>query len=77
MMRHTGTVTSYNPSRGFGWVTPDDVRASVFVHVNDVRGKLPLRVGDHVEYEQIETPKGLKAIDIVILEGAPATGGAR
>lgn len=70
MMRSQGTVTSYNSSRGFGWITPDAIRASVFVHVNDVRGKLLLRVDDHVEYAQIETPKGLKAIDVVILEDA-------
>jgi cold shock CspA family protein len=74
-MRVKATVVTYIVDRGYGWALPDNGRVTAFAHVNDVSGKLHLRAGDRIECEIISTPKGLKAMDIVILEDATAAAG--
>jgi len=66
-MRSLGTVTAVFAQRGFAWAEPDNVRAAVFVHFNDVRRKIPLKVGDRINFEMAESPKGFKGVDVVLL----------
>ncbi len=77
-MRVLGTVTSFNPGRGFGFIMPDSARTAVFAHVNEVRGKLYLRAGDRVEFAigNSDKGKGKRAIDVQLLEDTAANGGA-
>jgi cold shock protein len=51
-----GTVKCYNSQKGFGFITPDDGRADVFVHVSavEVAGCQVLEEGQWVEYEILE-----------------------
>jgi CspA family cold shock protein len=56
-----GTVTRYDPDRGFGFITPDAGGADLFVHVSVVRGPEPLQQGDRVRYAIRQSDKGPQA----------------
>jgi len=47
----TGTVKFFNNDKGFGFITPDNGGADVFVHISALQGGNPLREGDKVSYE--------------------------
>jgi cold shock protein len=47
----TGTVKFFNQDKGFGFITPDNGGADVFVHVSAVQGGGPLRDGTKVSYD--------------------------
>ena len=47
----TGTVKFFNNDKGFGFITPDNGGADVFVHISALQGGSPLREGDKVSYE--------------------------
>jgi cold shock CspA family protein len=66
-MRHQGKVARFSDTQGYGWAILDDSRKSVFIHVNDMRGRRVPREGDRIECEVSETEKGLKALDIALL----------
>ncbi len=69
----TGTVKwfkSFKPTKGYGFIQPDDGSADVFVHISAVEkaGILTLNEGQKISYE-IATDRGrtsaanLKAVD--------------
>lgn len=49
----TGTVKWFNPTKGFGFIQPNDGGADVFVHISAVEraGFGSLNEGDKVSYE--------------------------
>jgi CspA family cold shock protein len=49
----SGTVKWYNPAKGFGFITPDDERADVFVHASSVEraGVGELACGDRIAFQ--------------------------
>ncbi|AHK47218.1 putative cold-shock DNA-binding domain-containing protein (plasmid) [Ensifer adhaerens OV14] len=51
MIMATGTVKFFNQDKGFGFITPDNGGADVFVHVSAVDDAGPLREGQKVSYE--------------------------
>lgn len=59
----TGTVKFFNESKGFGFITNDETRKDIFVHVSNLNG-LVLKDGDSVEYEEAEGRKGLVAVNV-------------
>jgi CspA family cold shock protein len=66
--RETGTVKWFNESKGYGFITRSQ-GGDVFVHHRDLRGEgiQTLSEGDHVEYEVVENPKGLRAQDVGVV----------
>jgi cold shock CspA family protein len=60
--RKTGTVTSFNESKGFGFIRDDATRQSIFFHVNDLEA--PVKESDKVSYDTQSGPKGLNAINV-------------
>ncbi len=48
-----GTVKWFNPTKGYGFITPDEGGKDAFVHVSAVEqaGLSTLREGQRVEYE--------------------------
>ena len=51
----TGTVKFFNPSKGFGFIAPEDGAKDVFVHISAVEqaGLGTLAEGQRVSYEVI------------------------
>jgi CspA family cold shock protein len=50
----TGTVKFFNPTRGFGFISPEDGSKDAFVHISAVEraGLTSLSEGQKVSYEQ-------------------------
>ncbi len=51
----TGTVKWFNPTKGFGFIAPDDGGKDAFVHISAVEqaGLGSLREGQKVEFELV------------------------
>jgi len=49
----TGTVKWFNPTKGFGFVQPEDGGKDVFVHISALQdaGIKELKEGQRIEYE--------------------------
>ena len=62
----TGTVKWFNPTRGFGFITPDEGEKDVFVHITAVErsGMGPLTEGQRVSFQVQEEPRGLQAVNL-------------
>ena len=62
----TGTVKWFNDDKGFGFITPDDQGADLFVHHSGINtdGFRTLREGARVSYESEAGPKGPKAVNV-------------
>lgn len=60
----TGTVKWFNPTKGFGFIMPDNGSKDVFVHISAVQkaGLNGLNEGQKVEYD-IVTNRGKEAAD--------------
>ena len=63
----TGTVKWFNDSKGYGFITPADGSADVFVHHNNIKaeGFKSLSEGQTVSFETEAGPKGPSAINVV------------
>jgi CspA family cold shock protein len=57
-----GKVKWFNESKGFGFIEQDNGK-DVFVHYSAIEGAgfRTLAEGDEVEFEVVESPKGLQA----------------
>lgn len=70
-----GTVKFFNAAKGFGFITPDDGAADVFVHVSAVErsGLSELNDGDQVafELEQDRRSRKFTAVDLEVVGRAP------
>jgi CspA family cold shock protein len=62
----TGTVKWFNESKGFGFISPSDGSADVFVHFSAIQGTgfKTLAEGQAVTFNVQKGPKGLQATDV-------------
>ena len=60
---HSGTVKWFNDSKGFGFISPQDGSADIFVHYSVIQaeGYKKLAEGQQVEFESQNGPKGMQA----------------
>jgi uncharacterized membrane protein YsdA (DUF1294 family)/cold shock CspA family protein len=74
-MRREGTIKTWNPERGFGFILPKDAGPDVFVHINAFQDKRPqAQEGLRVSFELEQTPEGKKRAKLVqVLAFKPAT----
>ena len=66
--RCVGTVKWFNPTKGFGFIEPDEGGKDAFVHISAVeRAGLPgLREGQKVEFELVPSRDGRQAADNIV-----------
>jgi cold shock protein len=59
----TGTVKWFNEAKGYGFISPADGSADVFVHYSVIQGTgfRKLAEGQAVEFESEKGPKGMQA----------------
>jgi cold shock protein len=62
-----GTVKFFNESKGYGFITNDDTKRDIFVHITALNGET-LQEGDRVEYEETEGKKGVNATEVRVIE---------
>jgi len=64
-LKFRGKLNNYDSTKGFGFITCSNLDNSVFIHSNDCQCELT--VGCKVEFETEMGPKGLKAINVVLI----------
>lgn len=70
-MREKGSVKWFNAAKGYGFIQRE-TGEEVFVHFTaiQVSGYRTLEEGAEVEFETLETPKGLQAQNVTLPSGA-------
>jgi cold shock CspA family protein len=74
-----GTVKVWSKGNGFGWIMPDSGGSRVYVHKSGVIRRDPeraawLEVGEKVEYQIGQRPKGLAAVNVKPYEAKDSEG---
>ncbi len=64
-----GTVKWFNNKKGFGFISKEDGDSDLFVHHTGINGQgyKSLNEGDNVEFEEVNSEKGLRAVSVNIL----------
>ncbi|MDH5230695.1 MAG: cold-shock protein [Gammaproteobacteria bacterium] len=65
---NTGTVKWFNETKGFGFISPADGSADVFVHFSAIKadGFRSLSEGQAVSYKVENGPKGPQAAEVEV-----------
>lgn len=72
-----GTVGWYEPTKGYGFITPDDARGEIFVHSSAVVGGGVIAEGQRVAFLVVDGEKGPQADHLLPLgdSAGPAASG--
>lgn len=76
-----GKVKWFNNAKGYGFVLPDNEGEDLFIHYSAIQmdGYKTLKAGQEIQFDIVEGPKGLHAVNIQDVDGedqtTPAIGG--
>ena len=75
--RQNGSVKWFDSSKGFGFIQREG-QDDVFVHYSAIRGEgfRSLEEGQQVEFETVDSPKGLQARDVIAVGNTSAEASA-
>ncbi|MGB2578265.1 CspA family cold shock protein [Elusimicrobium simillimum] len=61
-----GKIKWFNDQKGYGFVTPEDGSADLFVHYQEIQGEgfKTLAEGQSVEFDVAQSEKGPKAVNV-------------
>ncbi len=64
----TGTVKWFNPTKGYGFIEPEDGDKDVFVHISAVEraGLSSLREGQKIEFEVVAGQNGKSSAENIV-----------
>lgn len=70
----SGKVKWFNNAKGYGFVVEDGKNEDLFAHFSAIQmdGYKTLKAGQSVQFDVIQGPKGLHAVNICIQEAASA-----
>ncbi|HCW08976.1 MAG TPA: cold-shock protein [Cytophagales bacterium] len=57
-----GIVKFFNEAKGFGFITPSNSKADIFVHVSGLIDEI--RENDEVSYDEQSGKKGMNAVNV-------------
>lgn len=65
----TGTVKWFNPTKGYGFIEPEDGTQDAFVHISAVEkaGLSTLREGQKVDYELTPAQNGKSCAENIVV----------
>ena len=72
-----GKVKWFNNAKGYGFVLPDNGGEDLFIHYSAIQmdGYKTLKAGQEIQFEVVEGPKGLHAVNIQDVEGHASANG--
>jgi CspA family cold shock protein len=72
-----GKVKWFNNAKGYGFVLPDDGGEDLFIHYSAIQmdGYKTLKAGQEIQFEVVEGPKGLHAVNIQDVEEHTSVNG--
>jgi cold shock CspA family protein len=63
-----GTIKKYYSHRGIGFIETEEVEDDIILHYSQIQGALELEEGQEVEFEVEPTSRGLRAVNLQIIE---------
>lgn len=65
-----GKVKWFNDLKGYGFITSDMNSQDLYVHHSEIRkdGYKTLKVGEEVEFEVADSPQGLQATNVILVD---------
>jgi CspA family cold shock protein len=65
----TGTVKWFNPTKGYGFIEPEDGGKDIFVHISAVEsaGLSSLREGQKIEFEVVAGQNGKSSAENIVV----------
>ena len=63
-----GKIKFFNDKKGFGFITPNEGKEDLFIHISNVVDGRTLSEGQLVAFEERRGPRGLEAIQVRPIE---------